>query len=57
MTCTRVLLTNDDGVDAQGLRAVRAVLVECFDSVVTVAPTDCVRAGLLGVWRPGPTWW
>jgi 5'-nucleotidase len=38
MTCTRVLLTSDDGVDAQGLRAVRAVLVECFDSVVTVAP-------------------
>ena len=38
----RVLLTNDDGVDAAGLRAVRAVLLECSDRVVTVAPAaDC----------------
>jgi 5'-nucleotidase len=42
MTCMRVLLTNDDGVDAEGLRAVRAVLAEYSDSVVTVAPAaDC----------------
>jgi len=42
MTCMRVLLTNDDGVDAAGLRAVRAVLLECSDRVVTVAPAaDC----------------
>ena len=45
MTCMRVLLTNDDGVDAEGLRAVRAVLLECSDTVitvVTVAPAaDC----------------
>jgi 5'-nucleotidase len=45
MRCMRVLLTNDDGVDAAGLRAVRAVLLECSDrviTVVTVAPAaDC----------------
>lgn len=42
MTCMQVLLTNDDGVDAEGLRAVRAVLAECSDRVITVAPAaDC----------------
>jgi 5'-nucleotidase len=42
MTCMRVLLTNDDGADAEGLRAVRAVLLGCSDRVVTVAPAvDC----------------
>jgi 5'-nucleotidase len=38
----RVLLTNDDGVDAEGILAVRAALTECCDSVITVAPeADC----------------
>lgn len=38
----RVLLTNDDGVDADGLLAIRAALTATCDSVITVAPeTDC----------------
>jgi 5'-nucleotidase len=38
----RVLLTNDDGVDAEGLLAIRAALAECCESVVTIAPeSDC----------------
>ncbi len=38
----RVLLTNDDGFEAEGIAAVRAALAGSFDSVVTVAPeTDC----------------
>ncbi len=38
----RVLLTNDDGVDAEGLLAVRAALASWCSSVVTVAPeTNC----------------
>jgi 5'-nucleotidase len=38
----RVLLTNDDGVDAEGILAVRAALAECCASVITVAPeADC----------------
>jgi 5'-nucleotidase len=38
----RVLLTNDDGFEAEGVLAVRAALVASFDSVVTVAPeADC----------------
>lgn len=42
MKSTRVLLTNDDGVDAEGILAVRAALAECCDSVITVAPeADC----------------
>jgi 5'-nucleotidase len=42
MKCMRVLLTNDDGVDAEGILAVRAALAECCDSVITVAPeADC----------------
>ena len=36
----RVLVTNDDGVDAAGLRAIRAALAEHFDNVVTIAPED-----------------
>lgn len=37
-----VLLTNDDGVQAAGLRAVRAALADWCDRVVTVAPAaDC----------------
>jgi 5'-nucleotidase len=36
------LLTNDDGVDAEGIRAIRAALAESAESVVTIAPeTDC----------------
>jgi broad specificity polyphosphatase/5'/3'-nucleotidase SurE len=36
------LLTNDDGVDAEGLLAVRVALAEFAESVVTIAPeTDC----------------
>ncbi|MGN6679427.1 MAG: 5'/3'-nucleotidase SurE, partial [Streptosporangiaceae bacterium] len=34
----RVLLTNDDGVDAEGLLAIRAALAASCNSVVTVAP-------------------
>jgi 5'-nucleotidase len=38
----RVLLTNDDGVDADGMRAIRAALAESCESVITIAPeTDC----------------
>jgi 5'-nucleotidase len=38
----RVLLTNDDGVEAEGIGALRAALAASFDSVVTVAPeSDC----------------
>ena len=38
----RVLLTNDDGVDAAGLRAVRAALAPWCSSVVAIAPeSDC----------------
>lgn len=38
----RVLLTNDDGVDAEGLLAIRAALASSRDSVVTIAPeADC----------------
>jgi 5'/3'-nucleotidase len=36
----RVLVTNDDGVDAAGLRAIRGALAESFDHVVTIAPDD-----------------
>lgn len=36
----RVLVTNDDGVDAPGLRAIRSALAGRFDSVVTIAPED-----------------
>lgn len=42
----KVLLTNDDGVCADGLAAVRAQLVELGASVVTIAPTaDCSGFG------------
>jgi 5'/3'-nucleotidase len=38
----RVLLTNDDGVDAKGIRAIRAALMTWCPRVVTVAPeSDC----------------
>lgn len=38
----RVLLTNDDGVDAKGLLAIRTALVSSCESVVTIAPhSDC----------------
>ena len=38
----RVLLTNDDGVDAEGLLAIRAALASFCESVVTIAPeADC----------------
>jgi broad specificity polyphosphatase/5'/3'-nucleotidase SurE len=38
----RELLTNDDGVGAEGIGAVRAALTDLFDSVITVAPeADC----------------
>ena len=38
----RVLLTNDDGVDAEGLLAIRAALASSDESVVTIAPdADC----------------
>jgi 5'-nucleotidase len=36
----RALLTNDDGVNAEGLLAVREQLMMIFDSVVTVAPDE-----------------
>ncbi len=37
-----VLLTNDDGVDADGILAIRAALASSCESVVTIAPeTDC----------------
>jgi 5'-nucleotidase len=38
----RILLTNDDGVDAEGLLPIRAALAESAESVVTIAPeADC----------------
>lgn len=38
----RVLLTNDDGVDAEGMLAIRAALASSCESVVTIAPeSDC----------------
>ena len=38
----RVLLTNDDGVDAEGVLAIRAALAAFCESVITVAPEgDC----------------
>lgn len=38
----RVLLTNDDGVDAEGILAIRAALAESCQSVITIAPeADC----------------
>ena len=38
----RVLLTNDDGVDAEGIIAIRAALATWCESVVSIAPeTDC----------------
>jgi 5'-nucleotidase len=38
----RVLVTNDDGVDADGLLAIRAALAPTCESVVTIAPeSDC----------------
>lgn len=38
----RVLLTNDDGVDAEGILAIRAALAESCESVITIAPeADC----------------
>jgi 5'-nucleotidase len=38
----RVLLTNDDGVDAEGILAIRAALALSCESVVTIAPeADC----------------
>lgn len=36
----RVLVTNDDGFDAAGLRTIRAALTANFDSVVVIAPDD-----------------
>ena len=42
----RVLVTNDDGFDAAGLRAIRAALTVTFDSVIVVAPDeDCSGFG------------
>jgi 5'-nucleotidase len=38
----RILLTNDDGVDAEGILAIRAALASSCESVVTIAPeADC----------------
>jgi 5'-nucleotidase len=38
----RILLTNDDGFDADGILAIRKALAEWCDSVVTIAPDeDC----------------
>lgn len=38
----KVLLTNDDGVDAEGIAAVRATLMDAGATVVTIAPgEDC----------------
>lgn len=38
----RILLTNDDGVDAAGLLAIRAALADSAESVITIAPeADC----------------
>jgi len=37
-----VLLTNDDGVDADGILAIRAALADSCESVITIAPeADC----------------
>ena len=33
-----VLLTNDDGADAEGILAIRAALADCCDKVITIAP-------------------
>ncbi|SMO66856.1 5'/3'-nucleotidase SurE [Halorubrum cibi] len=45
MSADRILLTNDDGIDAVGLRALRDALADEYD-VVTVAPTgDCSSVG------------
>jgi 5'-nucleotidase len=42
MTSVRVLLTNDDGVGAAGLLAIRTALAETCECVITVAPAaDC----------------
>ena len=35
----RVLLTNDDGIDADGLNALRKVAEQFFSEVWVVAPT------------------
>lgn len=40
----RVLLTNDDGFEAEGLLEIRQALISTFDNVVTVAP-DRNRSG------------
>ena len=38
----RILITNDDGVHSQGLKAIRDVLIPIAESVVTIAPeSDC----------------
>lgn len=38
----RVLLTNDDGVSAEGIQAIRAALAEFCERVITIAPEgDC----------------
>ncbi len=42
---TRLLLTNDDGVDRDGIRALRAALVAAGERVTTVAP-DTNRSGV-----------
>ena len=39
-TRARVLLTNDDGVDARGLRALHAALVDYGFDVLVVAPVQ-----------------
>jgi broad specificity polyphosphatase/5'/3'-nucleotidase SurE len=44
MTSMRVLLTDDDGVGAGGLGAIRAALARCCDRVITVAPGSDWRA-------------
>jgi 5'-nucleotidase len=36
----RVLITNDDGIHAAGLKVLTRVARECFDEVVVVAPTQ-----------------
>src|SRR5262249_13084763 len=42
LLAVRVLLTNDDGVNADGIGAIREALVSCCESVVTIAPeTNC----------------
>jgi len=52
----RVLLTNDDGVESEGIGAVRVALAEFSDRVVTVAPeADPARraADVSVLTRPG----